>query len=251
MLWPVNLSRTYRLANRWSKCCDHPSTCSEQTFVSKLLFQSLWKPVILFWIQFVPNPVILTFLTIRLLNFVTIRPTLVPIVPTVVPIFVPVILFTLLHLMMYWKLAHLSNHLTLKCSLRALDWTAACSHAGSVHKCAPVIRPPVCISPTVSGIPTRVCPYCGFLTGLCFLRVVVPSISWNPFFPFLPCFWPFPLYLFLPLPLPGFPFPLPLSFLPLSLPGLLLPLSSGPDHPLIWLFCKYSVFFQQSLAMWP
>ena len=42
-----------------------------------------------------------------------------------------------------------------------------------------------------------------------------------------------------------------LSCLPLPLPvlGLPLPLSSVPDHPLVCLFCKYSVLFRQSLAI--
>ena len=96
--------------------------------------------------------------------------------------------------------------------------------------CAAVARPPVCISPVVSVIPTRVRPICVFLTGLCFLLVFVLLHFEKPFFHFWPCCSP------LPLPLPRLPLPLSLPGLPLPLPlpSLILPLSSVPDHPLVW-----------------
>ena len=57
---------------------------------------------------------------------------------------------------------------------------------------------------------------------------------------FLPWCSHFPLIWFLPLPLTGLPLPLPLSWFPFPLlvPGSPLPLSSVPDQPRVWLFCK-------------
>ena len=51
--------------------------------------------------------------------------------------------------------------------------------------CVAVTRPPVCVSPVVSVIPTRVRPLCVFLTGLCFLFVFVLLRFVKSFLPFL------------------------------------------------------------------
>ena len=50
-------------------------------------------------------------------------------------------------------------------------------------------RPPVATSPALTGIPTRVRPFCVCLTGLCFLRVFAPLHLVKSFLPFLPWFF--------------------------------------------------------------
>ena len=61
--------------------------------------------------------------------------------------------------------------------------------------CGPVARPPVCVSPVVSVIPTRIRPFCVILTGIVCLgcrrtppcREIISSLSCRGVYPFLCC----------------------------------------------------------------
>ena len=90
-----------------------------------------------------------------------------------------------------------SAHLTLKCCLRALDWTVL-EQVASVATVVPRVpmqgrSTNLCSSRSNTGLhqsscqrdPTHVRPLCGFLTHLCLLFVFVPLHFWRSFLPFL------------------------------------------------------------------
>ena len=207
-------------------------------------------------------------MTIRQLNFETVRhlvlnptldcmsiisnPIFVPFVPNVMPISVScnLVHFAVPHHRLTTRTS--SNHQTLKWSSHALDWTVLEQVAsvatvvplvpmqGQPQICAPIARPPVCTSPAVGVVPTRVRSHCVLLTGLCFLRVFVPLHLVKSFLPFLVVL--FTLCFVLVLACQACLCPCPCL-------ACLCFLSSVPDHPIVWIFCKYSVFFRQSLDL--
>ena len=124
---------------------------------------------------------------------------------------------------------------------------AACSQCRATqHICAPIVCPQTCVIPIVSLISTCARPHCNLHWSVClafrralhFMRSFLPclAVTFTPSLCSCSCLCPcLCLACLLSLPVLG---------LPSSLPSVL-------DHPLVWLFCKYSVFFRQSFAMCP